>query len=113
RPLVVHRGANPIRGATASTTPVAGGPGFVIAVDSGDSIHDTNWADQGQVLIDLQWFADQYYAVQPDNVQFLIAFTTWRNNSLGAFYHPMANDVHGLGYAHAYGFESFDNDPGS
>jgi hypothetical protein len=110
-PLAIHVGHR--EASLADTGLPPGGPQFVLAVDDDGSIHDTDWTNPDATTSALQAFSDMYYAAAPDNVQFIVTFTSWGISTLGAFYFPMANDTTGIGYQHEMHDEIFDWTPGS
>ena len=70
--------------------------------------HDIHWYDPSQSLNGMQAIEQKYHDLAPDNVQFIVTFTSWRLQNFGAFYVPMANDVTGIGYENE-GPEIFDS----
>ena len=92
---------------------------FMVFDDDG-TVEHANWFSRAGFYDGYYPIEDGFLAVHPDDAQFIVVYSTFDLvQGVGAFYQALANDVAGIGYAHAADFdpvipeEFFDDTPGS
>jgi len=73
---------------------------------------DVNWGNPRELQNALLSVVEAFYRTHPGkNPHFITVLTTFSVESPAAFYMPLYNDVHGIGYSHTVGRETFDSVP--
>lgn len=92
---------------------------FMVFDDDG-TVEHANWFSRTGFYNGYYPIEEGFLAVHPDDAQFIVVYTTFNLvDGVGAFYQALANDVAGIGYAHAAAFdpvipaEFFDDTPNS
>lgn len=118
--------AAPLALALVSATAHAGPITFVeqrknfMVFDDDGTVEHANWFSRTGFFNGYYPIEDGFLAVHPDDAQFIVVYSTFNLvDGVGAFYQSLANDVAGIGYAHAAEFdpvipaEFFDDTPNS
>ncbi|HEY8377071.1 MAG TPA: MYXO-CTERM sorting domain-containing protein [Nannocystis sp.] len=92
---------------------------FMVFDDDG-TVEHANWFSRTGFFAGYYPIEEGFLAVHPDDAQFIVVYSTFDLvKGVGAFYQALANDVAGIGYAHAADFdpvipaEFFDDTPNS
>ncbi len=84
----------------------------VVLVDDRGTFERTDWSDPNAANDELGNVLQAYFDAGGPDAEQLVVHASFPLRNVAAFYAPIANDVHGLGYVHTLGEETFDFLPG-